>query len=203
MIKKLIYCFLILTFLFNLNQYHKDYLYNFIGSQVYSATSQKSWGTFFRLRISPTETILVGNSHVCQDSILMVITQLDIIVPVIYNSPELDLCFLKDWREDTASGLVLHFLDPEPNQNLSIIGYPGTSYKKTLTQGQFISTTPDGSYTTAKMFPGNSGSPVVNDLGLVVGVANLYNRITLDSYFIPIEKIKKGIENYKMNKVKN
>lgn len=153
------------------------------------AYSNKSSGTFWRTQYKG-KSVLIGNAHVCQDSQLMIVKSSP--QRVIKIDHQKDLCMLEDITQ--KQGLILAPYHPIEGQNISIIGFPGSSGLKTLTQGLWTGTFKWGEYTTVPVFPGNSGSPVVDDLGLVIGVMNRYNKETRDAVVISIDTVRSFLE---------
>lgn len=56
--------------------------------------------------------------------------------------------------------------------------------------------------TTAEIYPGNSGSPVINDSNKLVGVVNLSDRRTARGSIVPIDDVRKFLLGDKLEEVK-
>jgi hypothetical protein len=113
---------------------------------------------------------------------------LSLVGKVIAGDEEADIAMIKVSKVDYEHQNYLKFSrrTAERGQQLTIIGYPLATEKEfegqaTVTQGIF-SAIRDGLYgvryiqTDATIKPGNSGGPVINKCGRVVGISNwLYN----------------------------
>jgi len=97
---------------------------------------------------------------------------------IIQIDQNIDLALLKlqDTKPNTYDALKIEGTDSQIDTRIRVIGYPGIGGATlTLTNGIIAGIDDDSSAqfykVTAKISPGNSGGPVVNDQGLLIGIA--------------------------------
>lgn len=169
-------------------QLHLNYLRSTVSPKVVKIMRGFGGGTGFYVKAPSGDTYIVTNKHVCgtdatqnvniihQDGTLRA-------RPIYALSKDHDLCLVYPGEED-IEGLSLQDDDPSIGDQIAIIGHPhltplavarGTYNGQTQTQLPFaalldIPMTLNVGWTDAASYPGNSGSPVVNFYGEVVGV---------------------------------
>lgn len=172
-------------------------------------------GTGFLVNGASGQSYIVTNAHVCGDATNMNIQRgnelTQYILPVLKSNPSSDLCALLNIP---GEALPLGFA-PTKYQELFILGHPllysqrvskgyylgdeitdigGPKEKETCPEGQREISGFFGSYcvwtmnlsqTSAIIYPGNSGSPITDYQGRVVGVINSGNEMH-EGGFIPL-----------------
>lgn len=145
-------------------------------------------------------TYLITNHHVC-DNRLGVDTK-EGYHPILAMSKKTDLCLLQSFRSD---GLRLAFQDADILDKVHVLGYPlgyditsrsGRIVKDYYTDFPWISSGDIRVFhVSVAIFGGNSGSPLLNDYGRVIGVVFAANRNTgEDGYVVPKEDLIEFIE---------
>jgi S1-C subfamily serine protease len=161
-------------------------------------------GTGFQVEDPSGKSFIVTNAHVCHvfapnNAVIIKTEQGKFFFRHILQVSDLfDLCVI-DSIEGMPSLKLAKKLDM--HQHISILGHPLLQPLK-ITSGKvdgseiIITTedglTPSGSFvamrTGAESKPGNSGSPVIDDNGYVVGVLFAGNGV--ESCFVPLEDLK-------------
>lgn len=153
-------------------------------------------GTGFVVRAPSGQTYILTNRHVCQD--VMYIDNQTYLMPakIIEVSQTTDLCLIEAPGLLYGLGLNIAEAEPEAFDPIHIIGW-GMLMGLTLTDGTWVGRLPEvlgvkhPAYATASILPGNSGSPVLNDQGEVVGVAYASGDVIDNRAFIvPLEDIQ-------------
>lgn len=143
-------------------------------------SSMTAGGTGFEV-IAPSGRIYtLTNAHICKDNATNAVVG-DRVIPlrVIEIAQGSDLCLLEPVIG--YPGLSVADESPKANEDVDIYGY-GMLLPLTHSTGKWIGKTSDlfalmfgltnaPEYTTVPILPGNSGSPVLNRLGQVIGVA--------------------------------
>lgn len=106
-----------------------------------------------------------------------------------------DLCAIYFTAPEYMVPATLALTQPVPSEIL-VLGYPGSDpltpsfgYAVAITQ-DWLNPFDTSTYITAKIFPGNSGSPVVNMEGYLVGLVNEGDPGTSNGRAVSLENIK-------------
>jgi serine protease Do len=173
------------------------------GASVVALLGFGGGGTGFVVQAPSGKSFILTNRHVCEADVLAVAEErlgYSFLVEVVEISEKSDLCLIK--AGPLSRGLALAEKMPEQMDPIHIVGY-GLLMGKTYTNGHYVGRIGSGlgvrnpAYATASILPGNSGSPVFNEEGLVVGVAfashpDLDNRVVM----VPLEDIKEFLGKY-------
>lgn len=174
---------------------------------IYHHTHQITFqtGTAFKVKYRG-RMFLMSVSHVCTGINPLVKTGNTLeSTRIIATDPYLDLCILeipKSIRHD-KNALKISRLTLKENEQLSTIGFPGGRNFKILAHGKYNGRRPvdwPGSDIHGRLLdfieyitiPGQSGSPVFNDQGLVVGVIQI--RAYDEGGFIPIGSVTEFLD---------
>jgi serine protease Do len=160
-------------------------------------------GTGFGI-VSPTtgKHYILTNKHVCE-----VATEVRseegpaYVAQKIVVAEYTDLCLLEAGYLTSALELASSY--PEAHDPIHILGY-GYLLGNTLTEGHYVGRIYDSilgvmfpAYATAPILPGNSGSPVINDSGEVVGVVYASGaEIDYRALIVPLEDIYQILEGH-------
>lgn len=191
----------------------------YVGSSVYivkDVNENKGSGTGFVIKAPNGKNYFVTNNHVCEGleangKILIssdAIASDQMLIKVIKKDPKVDLCIAE--APTLSKGLFLS-TSLSIGDNVHIFGHPiGFPLHKTSgeaispMQVQMVKGTSifdlefvifDAWQISAPSSPGNSGSPVVDNLGRVIGIlfaGNTVNAYT--SYIIPAKSLKALLE---------
>ena len=137
------------------------------------------YGTGFHIT-HKGKTFIITNRHVCQAGLQVslnnnVLNANGKSVKIIHIWREHDLCALESWK---ITGLRLADSAAEPLDKLYVIGHPN-GINLVIEDGRFIEKSSacfsdtlcmSSSKISNNIMPGNSGSPVINEAGDVVGV---------------------------------
>lgn len=150
---------------------------------------------------------IVTNSHVCQINMQFGINTLfadndQDIHRILYQSQTEDICLLEPTHK--IGGFILGF-DPSLGQEVGILGYPELMPLH-LSRGEVmaqINMDPgpggyqhDSFYVSNQVLPGNSGSPVVDFTGRVVGILWGGRNDIFWGLIAPVSDIRKVIARY-------
>jgi len=134
----------------------------------------------------------------------------DRVLKILAISKEHDLCILEPDLEKSAFMLAYR---SDVNEQITLIGHP-RGLPQTIREGRIISEQKSaipwierGILTTqmisATSYPGNSGSPVINRFGNLVGVLFAGQRgIHTEALIVPLEDVKRFLNNYEANSSK-
>jgi S1-C subfamily serine protease len=191
----------------------------YIGSSVFivkDINEKRGSGSGFIVRTSKGKRYFVTNNHVCEgleiEGKILISSDLlsndQTLVKVLKKDPNVDLCI----AEAPASGRGLFISNSlSIGDNVHIFGHP-VGFPLHKTSGEAI--TPlqvpilkgtslfdmhvvnfDAWQISAPSSPGNSGSPVVDNLGRVIGILFAGNNVnSYTSYIIPAKKLSRLLE---------
>lgn len=168
----------------------------------------ESGGTGFQIQTSQGPRV-VTNAHICEGSKALLarnfweVAKVDVLV-VLKVDLEKDLCMLQAFP---AVGVLTLAGSPSlPLDVVYVVGHPALealTISRGRNRGQLrIRLGPFGAKkmfdsvsTSAKVYGGNSGSPVLNSYGNVVGVLFAANPRTSNGYFVPWRHLQSFILN--------
>lgn len=133
-------------------------------------------GTGFYVKAASGKTVIVTNRHICDGSaIYQYKFGRPIELQIIEVAPHTDLCLLQPVA-NYAQPLRLAAKEPQPHDKVHVIGF-GLLLGESRTDGYWVGRlagmllgVESPAYATAPILPGNSGSPIMNEQGEVVGV---------------------------------
>ena len=155
-------------------------------------------GTGFYLKYRG-KVFLISNKHVC--SVAPKLNNGDTPRKVLKVSDKYDLCLLENDRED---GLRLAYNILDKLDILHVIGHP-MGYDLTSRSGRYVTRktseslegSPDILHIAVEAFGGNSGSPLLNEYGRVVGVIFATNGYTFeDAYAVPQDHLVEFLNEF-------
>lgn len=146
---------------------YEDAAKELVAPMVFKLTTpNRSYGTAFTLDVG-RRLVTVTNKHACGEGSVGTQIQIgDTLETVIALDKRSDLCFL------TASKVLGLQMSSKPPETLDIIftvGHPSGG-PKMIKSGRIWGFNARSGYTTMKTYGGESGSPVLNTKGEVVGV---------------------------------
>lgn len=175
-------------------------------SSVFKINTSTGTGTGFFLK---TKNIFVTNFHVIQGDREVAIEDRNkhrYLAKVVFVNPDVDLAFLQPSRQLTSPAAGFDsFANVQSRERVFVLGFPfGMPY--TETEG--IVSSPkqlmDGRYyiqTDAAVNPGNSGGPVVNSRGELVGITtSKFTEADNVGFAIPVESLSEDLESFNLNK---
>lgn len=170
-------------------------------------------GTGFLVKTQNGNTVILTNRHICRmdtsKSYVLLEQGLSVYAArILVISSLTDLCIIQAPPEIVASRIPykLSAEDPTPGEHVTVYGHP---YLRPLTRsaGHYVSTSREPldmesealAFDPKKVvrigsidfmvFPGNSGSPLLNDDDEVIGIIFAYD-VTRAGLFIPLQDIK-------------
>lgn len=147
---------------------------------------RRPFGTCFSVKGIDGRSYVLTNAHVCEGSMDMIALFQDKEVAkltVVKQDKELDLCLLYGEFPNKPLDISSDIQDFEP---LTVLGSPHAG-PMTVSLGNFTDRYSDMDgvgLTSVKVYPGNSGSPVFNNKGYVVGIINSYDVRSQNGYLI-------------------
>ena len=191
----------------------------YVGSSVFivkDVNEKLGSGSGFIIRAKNSKRYFVTNNHVCEalevNGKILIASDLgakdQTVVKVIKKDPAVDLCIAE--APESGYGLFLS-TDLSIGDNLHLFGHP-IGFPLHETHGEAISPVQvqmikgtslldlqvvifDAWQISILSSPGNSGSPVVDNLGRVVGILFAGNNVnSYTSYIIPAKNLKKLLE---------
>ena len=190
-------------------EWHKQWVKNKVESQTYFLASETGTGTGFVVKAPSGKTYILTNKHVCYGKTWMYAidnnNQRFIAEVVKVSSNFTDLCTLENRTPST--GLPLSKVPVSMGDSVSVMGHPmnerivcqdGEVYDNISQNWFFLNKEQTESIhlfkalrTNIPILPGNSGSPVVNRLGNVVGIMSGMNHNLHDwGFATPLEDIQ-------------
>jgi S1-C subfamily serine protease len=179
----------------------------------------RSGGTGFQIENKYGDKFIVTNEHVCDGDSVKYVQNMHgetRMLQVIKKSKKHDLCVLKPWNNESSlkTGKAKRF------DKVYVVGYPGLR-PLTFQSGMFLkkdelirlatecegkvtilelltgcSKTFTAVYFNAPIYPGNSGSPLVNVYGRVIGVVFAGIPTAPNAgYAVPLEELEEFINN--------
>jgi S1-C subfamily serine protease len=170
-------------------------------------------GTGFLVKTQNGNTVILTNRHICRmdpsKSYVLLEQGLSVYAArILVISSLTDLCIIQAPPEIVASRIAykLSAEDPTPGEHVTVYGHP---YLRPLTRsaGRYVNTSREPldmesealAFDPKKVvrigsidfmvFPGNSGSPLLNDDDEVIGIIFAYD-VTRAGLFIPLQDIK-------------
>jgi len=175
-----------------------------------SRTSDGGTGTGFQVRAPSGKLYLLTNHHICRSDKVLTTTSnkgIQTSVKVIARYDKHDLCLVEPLKNVKPIGLAMFSF---PEQQIAIVGYPYAG-DLDMETGRYMlyeyieidwkckhnklkPSCPEtlySGYVTAYTYIGNSGSPVLNKSGKVVGViyANTFGKPELGGSLVPLKAI--------------
>ena len=151
-----------------------------------------SGGTGFLVVAPSGRVFMVSNAHVCrlaENGSVLAFNQARSTMSaltVIKTDPGVDLCLLSPVRGADAFRLGV---SPDPGQVVTIIGHPLLG-NLLVSRGLITSSFGPDVFATARVLGGNSGSPVVDNEGRLVGVVRAQDTRDLTSVVIDVEQLR-------------
>ncbi len=138
--------------------------------------------------------VVEGHSYVGLAPVISVIESSQTVPSfVVYVNKELDLAVLRLLSPHTGEPLELATVAPAIASEVSAFGAPGGVYR--VTDGEVVSVQGDSVQASTLVAPGNSGGPLVNSEGQVVGVIQQYDPQSEYALAITSPTVAKFIES--------
>lgn len=169
---------------------------------VFMVGSARGAGTSFLVQAPSGKSYLLTNAHVCAIAAEVVSHLRNASITIIEASFDTDLCLIEAPAFMEAP-LSIADKEPQAHEKVFVIGF-GASLGNTITEGRWVGrlrrpvfSVNSPAYITAQVLPGNSGSPVLNGRGQVVGVVFASSGTIMNrGLLVPLEDIKKFLELY-------
>lgn len=188
---------------------HSSFLRNKVGIAVTKVMRDAGrGGTGFQVITPSGKEVIVTNKHVCGDEkhLTVIIDNEPSLHQVIATSKVHDLCIIEGSNRLSSISLSSN---PEIGDTVAIVGHPMLTPLQ-ISRGEINGFTPGMTlpflmeldilplipvyWTSAASYPGNSGSPVIDFFGNVVGIlfAGAEDHINM---IIPVSSLKKFLED--------
>ena len=169
----------------------------YIGEHVVPVTNKKylvTEATAFHVWFNG-KVRLITNRHVCNGKPTILVEGKN--RRVIKESSVFDICLVEGYRED---GLYLATEDAMPLDIIHLLGFPrsnGLTARSGRVVGKVVIQGIAVLHAAVTSFEGNSGSPICNDYGQVVGLLFSGNVDTYeDAYTVTLPQLRKFLEIY-------
>lgn len=161
---------------------------------VVSIQDQHSKGTGFNIS---KDGFIITNQHVVEDMYPITVTFPNgklFNATIIHEDPELDLAFLE------INGEKLPYLSLgkpdmwQVGEQIIVIGNP-LLHNQIANEGEILAGSMQNGVLklSAPIYKGNSGSPIINEVGVVIGVVYAYSTTDQTGIAIPIEQVLKRL----------
>ena len=176
-----------------------------IANAVFKVNTSSGNGSGFYLR---GHNILVTNFHVVQGYRTVAIEDQKkerYLAQVVFVNPRADLAFLKASQKMHSPETAFDRFSPVENrERVLVLGFPfGMPYTET---GGIVSAARqlmDGRHyiqTDAAVNPGNSGGPMINDRGELVGITtSKFTNADNVGFAIPVDTLKEDLESFRLS----
>ena len=188
-----------------MSEIHRKYLMNNVGPYIYKITAvafQGAGGTGFLITYNGKSHIIT-NKHVCNgvgsNGLIQINAKLGIFVQSYRLYKDHDLCVIKA-PKILGEGLKLGS-NPTIGDNIYMMGHPKLQPARLvsgfyfLTEKIFVEELLSSYRMLITSFPGNSGSPILNIYGHVIGV--LYAGSEIDSLAVPLKDLESFLKSLK------
>lgn len=177
---------------------------NDLEKTVFKINTSAGSGTGFYLK---DRNIFVTNHHVVNGYKWVAIEDQQkerYLAQVLYINPDADIAFLRTEHTFDTPELKVDGASPQTRDKVFVMGFPfGMPF--TITEG--IVSSPrqlmDGKYyiqTDAAVNPGNSGGPVINGAGEVIGVTTAkFNNADNVGFAVPAETLRQELASLQLN----
>lgn len=171
--------------------------------RVLNPRNHESGGTGFHVRTPLNRVYILTNAHVCEvgvnkqmHTLLDIGTQVSVtkVLRIIKEDKKHDLCLLS--KAFDTDGIPLARQPAHITEVVTGLGHP---YLLPLApfQGLMLEYVDDNEiYTSAVAYPGNSGSPVLNERGELIGVLNAIFVQTNAALYIPLQAVKNFLRGF-------
>lgn len=167
---------------------------------VYALVGFFGGGTGFLVKAPSGKDYILTNAHVCEIARVLQTDRWSTALDLIQVSDHTDLCLLEA-PQGLGQAIELANQEPKAHEQIHIIGQ-GLLLGNTLTEGHWVGhigptlRVMSPAYCTATVLPGNSGSPVLDDAGRLVGVVFASGPI-LDNrgLLVPLSDIKEFLKD--------
>ncbi len=152
-------------------------------------------GTGFLVYGPSGKEYILTNKHVCEGALLAQNKGQTIVVDIIEVSKITDLCLIDSHK--LHGSLSIGSVEPKQHDVVHVIGW-GNLLGNAYTMGHYVGrlmevilSVTNPAYATVQILAGNSGSPVMNDAGEVVGVAYASSgAIANRTLMVPLDQIQ-------------